>query len=787
MAYTEKDFNNDLNALDGEFRAAMIKQAKDLTQAGREQIKDKNFASEKKGSLREFGAMEPKTAAASCPGGKIRSEGKGRGMGTGKAKGPIGVPMAVRQMAKKKKKTAAQTIFGMPKAIQQTEKIPANIAKSPKTSEAEMKKVLNLQQAMKAQKKKTAAEQPEATFAEQHPGAAAALLGVKTPSEIKGRLAERGALEEAPWDVRHPYLTAWGGGIGAGALGGAVGGALGRGPGAWMGARLGAAGGAVTAPVITSLRGKKLLEEARGPGSALAKTSAEQPGPLTATLGEKGETVGAAAGLLTGLALGAHKGGSMGAVIGGLGGTLGGAALGRMAGGTAEVLSRETEPGPYSLQKRKTKKAFLINNEKIAVGEGSAAEEVGLSSYAGESAEHDQDAARDLMRERPETRTSEHNQQVANPPKTTDKVVKEGQYGPYGAGARMDPRVAYMMQMMAARRREPTTGEKIKGWLQKHPEVYPLAGAALGGAAGGVLGHYADQPGATVGGAGLGAALGAAGGTMYGKKHAALKDVKATVEEVKKPKKQETPPAIEESLSSEKNAEFVIGGVKIAKEQKFKPGNVSKKDLKAVYEKMVRTGKSPARRTFTWDVGDLVGRKKGKEEYRPSTMVAMRVARPSYRKTAAEFPPNPMMEGGEARYTVGPTPEDVAEYLRTQQAGKRVGALTGLGLGTVGGGALGHAGGGALARGLGGGPGTETAGEILGTILGAGAGGYAGGRLGAPVGEAAGGLLAEHTTPAAQIEAPYMSPQRSEEIAKRLNMAAMLRGGRTPTTAISRG
>ena len=42
----------------------------------------------------------------SCPGGKIRSQGKGKGLGIGKQKGPIGIPtgkespMRVRKLPK---------------------------------------------------------------------------------------------------------------------------------------------------------------------------------------------------------------------------------------------------------------------------------------------------------------------------------------------------------------------------------------------------------------------------------------------------------------------------------------------------------------------------------------------------------------------------------------------------------------------------------------------------------------------------------------------------------------
>lgn len=730
MKYTEKDFNRDLNALDGEFQAALIKQAKELTEAGREQVAEKNFA---------------------LPGDRY----------------------PVHDIAHAKNALARVSQHGTPEERKIVrEKVYARYPS--------LKESFEKEHGESPTSKENVAKEEQGNI-----GKEGSLAGYNQPT-MMGTLVNpaadptSGVSNLLAGAMRKRLLAAKEQGkIGKEAAASCPGGKI-RSKGKGRGAGTGKGKGPIGVPMAVRQMAKKKTAQkvpaniAKSPKTSEAemkkvlnlqqamkarKTAAEQPGPLTATMGEKGEAIGAAAGLLAGLALGAAAGGAggraLGATIGALGGTIAGSAAGNVVG---DMASGSMQPvGGFEPMTPKMG-SFIIGGVKIAAGEESAAEVEGLSNYAGESAEGDQDAAKDLLQERLETRTSSHNEQVAKPPTTTDKVVKEGQYGAdpyggmYGAGGPMDPRVAYMMGMMAQQPPKPTMGEKAKAWLQRNPETYPLAGAALGALAGGVLGQHTGVPGGALGGAGLGAGLGAVGGTMYG----------------------------------QKQGSYEIGGTKIAAAE-LKPGEVSKKDLKAVFQKAVRTSSSPVRRSFTWDVGDLVGGTKGKEEYKPGTMVAVKLTHPAYQKQAQFAPANPMMQGGDVRYTVGPTPEDVAEYLRTQEQGRRAGALGGLGLGLAGGGALGHMGGGALARGLGMGPTGEAAGEILGTLLGAGAGGYAGGRLGAPAGETIGGMVAEHTTPSAQLETPFLSPGRSEEIAKRLAMAAMLRGGRTPTTAVSPG
>ena len=488
---------------------------------------------------------------------------------------------------------------------------------------------------------------------------------------------------------------------------------------------------------------------------------AQGEGLLTATLGEKGEAVGAAAGLIAGAALGAAVKGSgdrvVSSVLGGLLGTIVGAAGGRMGGGTAEVLMRGTQPGPYAKKKRAS---YEIGGMKVAAGEAAAVEELGLTSAAGESVQADQEGVKKDFVDKKDTATTKDLQQVVHPPQTTDALFKEkdgflqdirkiaqgqGYHPQMAAGGRRGPQVVYVMVPY----KKPSAGKRTKEFVKKHRAALPILGTLAGAGGGAALGEYLNIPGGALSGAGLGGLTGALSG-HYAEKRLA------------------------------KTSEYEINGEKIARERK--PGDVSKKDVKQIYEKSVRTSRAPMRRGFIWDVGDVVGRQKGREEYKPSTMIAIPM-----RKAAQQRPANPMMGGGDVRYTVGPSPEDVAEYLRTQEQSRQVGALAGAGLGAAGGGALGYYGGGALAQGLGLGQGGEAASRIAGTLLGGGLGGVVGGRVGAPTGEAIGGLVAEQTTPAAQIETPFLSPERSEAIARRLAVAPMLRGGRTPTVAIGPG
>ena len=114
---------------------------------------------------------------------------------------------------------------------------------------------------------------PEETFATEQP--AATVLGghfLYPPlqwapgMEIKGRIAERGGLSEAPWVVKHPILFPALAGLGAGALGAGLGGALGGDDaaaralqGALAGGGLGVTGGAL----YGAHKGKEYLKELR--------------------------------------------------------------------------------------------------------------------------------------------------------------------------------------------------------------------------------------------------------------------------------------------------------------------------------------------------------------------------------------------------------------------------------------------------------------------------------------------------------------------------------------------
>jgi len=590
----------------------------------------------------------------------------------------------------------------------------------------------------------------------------------------------------------------------------------------------------------------------------------EGAGPLTATLGEKGEAIGTAAGLLAGATLGAALGKKPGGarvidgLLGGMLGTVAGATGGRVAGHVAEVVGRETEGGVYDMgkrreaarrrmkgtllsdvmnkkgsdeqtydllaavstqmqrekeaqgipknianspetspqekarilalkQKMKTQKkvgaaacdtpgekkrskgkgkglaygkgkgpmgvpkkaGFVVGGVKIGAGEDAAADELGFSNATAEGVKNDQQsAAQDLIGAKVPTATSEHLQQVAAPPSSTnplfhqrvaDEIDKVSQFS--RPPAYSPTRVVYYPV------REPSMKERASAFMQEHPEAYPLIGAALGGTAGGLLGSQVDVPGATLAGTGVGAAGGAALGEVVG------------------------------SRSRKKRASFVFGVDKTA--AKDKPGNVSKEDLKRVFEASVRRSGSPVRRRFLWDVGDVVGKKKGKEEYKPGVMVQIPTM-----KRAQERPDNPMMGGGDVRYTAGPIPEDVAQYLRTQRTGRELGELLGLGAGAGIGGGLGYVGGGQLAQAIDN-PLLAAALQASATGVGTLGGAYLGKQLGAPAGEAVGGAVAERTTPAGQITAPFLTPSRSEYIASRLAAAPMLEAGRTPTVAVS--
>ena len=45
--------------------------------------------------------VKKKSWAKKCPGGKIRSKGKGRGLGRGRRKGPVGIPVGIKGIYKK--------------------------------------------------------------------------------------------------------------------------------------------------------------------------------------------------------------------------------------------------------------------------------------------------------------------------------------------------------------------------------------------------------------------------------------------------------------------------------------------------------------------------------------------------------------------------------------------------------------------------------------------------------------------------------------------------------------
>ena len=435
---------------------------------------------------------------------------------------------------------------------------------------------------------------------------------------------------------------------------------------------------------------------------------------------------------------------------------------------------------------------YEIGGVKIAAGEAEAAEDLGLTEYAGDSVQHDQQAARDNLQSRPETATTKHDQQVVRPPMSTDPLFKEkvkeeikkvGQAYPMqyargrnlGYGRAPGPYGQFMgMRPIVIIARRPSITEKAKRYLQQHPELATLAGGIGGAGLGALGGHALEQggvSGATLGGAGLGAA----GGTALGllgerklRKRASLTKIGHTLRNVPAP-----------ARTAEETG-YEIGGEKVAakKEKDYVP-DVSKKDLKRAYNRLVRTSTSPVKRSLIWDVGDVVGRKKGKEEYLPGAIVSMPLRKQGQSR--------PMTRGGDVAYTVGPTPEDVAQYLRTQQRGETAGRLAGAGLGAVGGAALGHLGGSALAGGLGGDhPLIGRLIPILTTAAGTIGGGAAGASLGGPAGRGVGSLIARGG-PAAQIQRPFLTRRRAEDVANRLALVAAARGGRTPTVAVSPG
>jgi hypothetical protein len=148
---------------------------------------------------------------------------------------------------------------------------------------------------------------------------------------------------------------------------------------------------------------------------------------------------------------------------------------------------------------------------------------------------------------------------------------------------------------------------------------------------------------------------------------------------------------------------------------------------------------------------------------------------------------NPMMEGGNVRYTVGPTPEDVAQYIRAQSRGGDIGGAVGMGTGAVGGGALGYHGGKLLEQYLSGAghPALASGAIPLATAVGALGGAGIGKGIGRRVGESVGGSVAGG--PATQIQLPYITGPRTTEAAQELARASAMSGGRYPTVAISPG
>jgi hypothetical protein len=118
---------------------------------------------------------------------------------------------------------------------------------------------------------------PERTFASEHPLGTPLLGRFYTPLatapglEIKGRLAERGALSEAPFVVRHPILYPLLTGAGTGALGALLGAGIGHatgdpnviGPAALLGGGAGGTLGYIGGAIHGGLTGKEYLEEAR--------------------------------------------------------------------------------------------------------------------------------------------------------------------------------------------------------------------------------------------------------------------------------------------------------------------------------------------------------------------------------------------------------------------------------------------------------------------------------------------------------------------------------------------
>jgi hypothetical protein len=787
--------------------------------------------------------------------------------------------------------------------------VPANIAKSPETSKTEMKKVLSLQQAMKAQK--TAAEEEAAPGKSERRG------------RILGGLAGAAALPAAiGGSVAAPFVLPAAGyaGLGAGALGlGALGtGALGAGLAAQPLAALGTglvgpalAGGALLGGGYGLYRGGKAL------GGYLGRKMGDEPDEEAALVPVKtaafenpvatGEAVGAAAGLIAGMAIGAgsgalaaSKGGPgaaaggavAGGLAGGLAGSLGGLGLGHVAGSATDIIQNKMQEGAPPAPGMPPKMgSYEIGGVKIATGESDAAQELGLSNYAGSSVQQDQQDAPDNVQHASQTATSKHLAQIVNPPKTVDSLFQEKKAQGYPPGYGQQGPVQYYPVVM----RKSSLGEKAKGQLSEHRDIIPLATTAAGLGAGALLGGQLNMPGATLGGAGLGAAAGALGGHLIkervGTEGKAPEYTYAKMGSYPNAGQQMTPEEYKKGWQSAgrrastkgfllgggigagagalggalisgiptggvgalpgaivgagmgaglgamtgggigagvgmnrwkkemgpapaKMASYDIGGVKIAAQP---AGSVSKKDLQQAYQQGVRTTRNPLRKAMMVDVGDLVGSQKGVEERKPVAMVSLPTGKgghrviagkpqqivPAYRRAralaayrasmgkqggldkTAQPPLNPMMAGGNVQYTVGPTPEDVAQYLRTERTGTRAGKAVGAGVGAVGGGTLGYFGGEALAKGLGLGAGGQTAGRLIGALAGGGAGGLGGYHLGGAAGEALGQQVAEHTTPASQLTTPYLGPQRSEQVARRLGMVAAARGGRMPTTAIS--
>jgi hypothetical protein len=237
----------------------------------------------------------------------------------------------------------------------------------------------------------------------------------------------------------------------------------------------------------------------------------------------------------------------------------------------------------------------------------------------------------------------------------------------------------------------------------------------------------------------------------------------------------------------------------------------SKEEKKLIEESLRRSG-YPIRRSQVWDVGDVLGKEKGKEEVLPGMVVLPTTKKASEDKEAGCASPskpkkkakkkvailagvprpfdqekvaqNPMLEGGQVRYTVGPTPEDVAQYMRTQQKGGQIGETVGMGLGALGGGALGYMGGKSM-QGMIDSPGLARLAIPVATLLGALGGAGIGRGLGERVGRRAGGHLT--SSPAVQMQMPYLGQGRTGEMAQQLAQLSAMRGASAPTVAVSPG